>query len=94
MHSGAYFDQIKQGLRIPVGEAETAAGFGAAHFFRLGRAVDAIAGQVEADPSAADWIIRAGLYYKFLRDAFVCSSTAQYGRVECVIGFFYAHLDA
>ena len=81
-------------MRIPVGEAKAAAGFAAADFFRLWRAVDAVAGQVEPDPGRADGIVGPGLNDKLLGDALALRGAGQDGGVERVVGGVDQHLDA
>src|SRR2546422_11602078 len=50
--------QPQQILRVPVGQAETAVGFGTAYLLRARRAVDAVARFVQPNPNGADGIIR------------------------------------
>ena len=81
-------------MGVPVGEAEAAAGFGAADFFGLRGAVDAVTGEVESDPGRADWIVGAGLDDEFLGNAFALRRAAEDGGIEGVVGLIDAEFDA
>src|SRR3990172_2179628 len=56
------FDQV---FRVPVGEAEATVRFRPAHLLRTGRAVDAVARPVQADPRDTDGIVRPGRQDEF-----------------------------
>ena len=59
-HGQSHPDEGEQGDRIPVGEAEAAVRLGAADFFGIGGAMQAVAGAVEPDPGEAHGIVRPG----------------------------------
>ena len=67
-NGGADFDKFKQQLGVPIGEAEAAVRFGAAHVLGARGAVDAVAGAVEADPHGADGVVRTGWKREFAAD--------------------------
>jgi hypothetical protein len=57
---GPLMDHLRERLRIPVGEADAAVGFGLADALRLGGAVDAVA-VAKIDPGVADGIVGTGI---------------------------------
>ena len=68
-------------------------GLRARNFFRLGRAVDAVAGQAQADPGRADRIARPRRQHHFMRDALGLGGVGEERRIERVVGIGIDHLD-
>jgi len=50
----------EEGAGVPVGQAETAVGLGAADLLRRRRSVDTVAGAVQTDPGDADRVVGSG----------------------------------
>ena len=84
-HWCAEHDELEEVFGVPVGEAEAAVRFGAAHIFRLRRAVDAVARLVEAEPHRAHRIVRAGLKDEFASKFLGLGGLRKYRRVEGVV---------
>jgi hypothetical protein len=77
----------EQGAGVPVGQAETAEGLGAADFFGCRGSVDTVAGAVDADPGHADGIVRTRGEDEFARRVGLgLRGVGEVGRVEGVVG--------
>src|SRR5881409_759684 len=92
-HGSADFDQLQQILRVPVSQAETTMRLGAPDLFGMGRAVNAVAGSVQADPDGANRIVRAGLEEQLVIEFAGLSGFGKKLRIKGVVGIERSHRD-
>ena len=86
-------DGVDETQGVPVGQAEAAVGFGLGDVFGGWGAVDAVAGQVEADPRDADGVVGAGRDAEAFADGRGGGVVGVEGRVEGVVGVLRPDAD-